>query len=84
MYYVYFLKSLHHEFYYTGCTGDLKKRLAQHNSGFSRSTKHYAPFELTAYIAVKTSKQASDLEKYFKTGSGKAFLRKRILRYEAL
>lgn len=83
MYYIYFLKSIHHELYYTGCTCDLKKCLEQHNPGISQSTKHYAPFELTANIAVRTSKQASDLEKYFKTGSGKAFVRKRILRCEA-
>jgi predicted GIY-YIG superfamily endonuclease len=83
MYYVYFLKSVNHDFYYIGHTNDLKIRLAHHNSGKSQSTKHYAPFELISYLAVKTRKHASDLEKYFKTGSGIAFARKRILRYEA-
>ena len=78
MYYVYFLKSLNHDFYYIGQTKDLKKRLNEHNSGLSQSTKHYAPFELVSYIAVKTREHAKDLEKYFKAGSGYAFARKRI------
>lgn len=36
-------------------------------------------FKLEAYVAVKTEKKAQELEKYFKTGSGRAVLNKRIL-----
>ena len=39
----------------------------------------YVKGEIVAYIAVQTEDQARQLEKYFKTGSGKAILRKRIL-----
>jgi len=84
MYYVNFLKSLSSNFRYVGYTSDLKKRFRDHNQGLNKSTKPYLPFELDAYIAVKTEKIAKDLEKYFKTGSGIAFSRKRILTYEAL
>ena len=84
MYYVYFLKSSNSKFRYTGYTSNLKSRLDEHNRGLNKSTNSYRPFELNAYIAVKTEKQAKDLEKYFKTGSGIAFARKRILTYEAL
>ena len=84
MYFVYFLKSIKTPFRYVGYTSNLKKRLFEHNSGQNKSTKHYLPFELDAYIAVKTEKIAKDLEKYFKTGSGIAFSRKRLLTYEAL
>jgi hypothetical protein len=45
----------------------------------TQSTKHYAPFVLEAYVAVKTKNKAIELENYFKTGSGKAILKKRIL-----
>jgi len=62
----------------------LESRLVEHNSGLNKSTKPCLPFEVEAYIAVKTEKLAKDLEKYFKTGSGIAFARKRILTYEAL
>ena len=84
MYYVYFLKSIKTNFSYTGYTSDLKRRLSEHNNGMNKSTKPFQPFEIEAYIAVKTEKIAKDLEKYFKTGSGIAFSRKRILTYEAL
>jgi putative endonuclease len=78
MYYVYFLKSVNHDFFYIGQTKDLRKRLDEHNLGQSQSTKHYAPFELISYIAVKTREHAKELEKYFKAGSGFALARKRI------
>lgn len=83
MYYVYFLKSLNPSFRYVGYTSNLKSRLDEHNRGLNKSTKPYLPFELDAYIAVKTEKMAKNLERYFKTGSGIAFTRKRILTYEA-
>jgi predicted GIY-YIG superfamily endonuclease len=43
------------------------------------STKCRTPFRLEAYIAVKDKARAIELEQYFKTGSGKAVLEKRIL-----
>ncbi len=84
MYHVYFLKSLNSSFRYVGYTSDLKFRLNEHNQGLNKSTKPYRPFDLDAYVAVKSEKIAKELEKYFKTGSGIAFARKRILTYEAL
>ncbi len=84
MYFVYFLKSLNSSFRYVGYTSDLKKRFIEHNNGMNKSTKPFKPYEIDAYIAVKSESIAKDLEKYFKTGSGIAFARKRILTYEAL
>ena len=84
MFYVYFLKSIRTDFRYVGYTSNLKKRFSDHNNGLNKSTKPFLPFELDAYISVKTEKIAKNLEKYFKTGSGIAFARKRILTYETL
>ena len=84
MYYVYFLKSSSSDFRYVGYTSNLKKRIAEHNNGNNKSTKHYTPLDLDTFVAVKTEVLAKELEKYFKTGSGIAFARKRILSYEAL
>ena len=83
MWFVYILKSLSHDYIYIGSTNDLDRRLQHHNERLSKSTAPYAPFEIEAYVAVKTEKQARALEKYFKTGSGKAVLKKRILQYVA-
>ncbi len=79
MWYVYVLKSKDSDWHYVGSTGQLKKRVEQHNQGLSQATKHYAPFELVAYVAVQTETKARELERYFKTGSGRAVLKKRIL-----
>jgi predicted GIY-YIG superfamily endonuclease len=84
MWFVYIIKSVKCNFIYIGSTNDLERRLEEHNGGISKSTSHYKPFVIEAYIAVKTEKKARDLEKYFKSGSGKAILKKRILTDEAL
>ena len=79
MWYVYIIESIEQDFLYVGRTWNVEKRLVEHNDRLVQSTKHYAPFELNAYVAVKTKQRAIELEKYFKTGSGKAVLKKRIL-----
>lgn len=79
MWYVYFLKSKSSDWLYTGFTGNLRQRVEDHNNGLNQSTKHYASFELEAYVAVQSKAKARELEKYFKTGSGRAVLYKRIL-----
>jgi putative endonuclease len=79
MWYVYVIKSKSKDFIYVGSTNDLKRRFNEHNEGLSISTKAYKPFELLCYIAVQTETQARILEQYFKTGSGKAILYKRIV-----
>ena len=79
MWFVYILKSKASEFIYIGSTNDLERRLQEHNDLKSQSTKSYAPFEIIAYVAVNSEIKARELEHYFKTGSGKAVLKKRIL-----
>jgi putative endonuclease len=79
MWYVYIIKSKIDNFIYIGSTNDLDRRLSEHNEGKSQSTKAYAPYEIVAFVAVQTEAKARELEKYFKTGSGKAILKNRIL-----
>ena len=79
MWYVYVLKSIEKEFTYIGSTGDLNRRLTEHNNGDSQSTKHYRLFRLVLSIAVETERKARKLEHYFKTGSAAAILKKRFL-----
>ncbi len=81
--YVYVLESLHNNFTYVGSTNNLEIRFQQHNNGEVQSTKHYRPLKMKAFVAVETEERARQLEKYFKTGSGKAILKKRILTDEA-
>ena len=84
MWYVYIIRSLKSNFQYIGSTNNVKSRLNNHNDGENQSTKHYRPFRLEADIVIRTEKKARELERYFKTGSGKAILKKRIFPDEAL
>lgn len=77
MWYVYFLE-LRNNNIYVGSTNDLKRRKASHDNGNVKSTKAYLPAILKSYIAVETEEIARNLEKHFKTGSGKAFATKRF------
>lgn len=78
MWYVYFLQ-LSNGDTYVGSTDDLKRRFGSHSRGEVISTKAYLPAVLKTYIAVPTEIHARQLEVYFKSGSGKAFAKKRLL-----
>jgi putative endonuclease len=79
MWFVYVLQSKTKPFRYVGSTTNITRRLWEHNQGLSQSTKAYRPLIVEAYVAVGTEERARELERYFKTGSGKAVLYKRIL-----
>ncbi|MDD5223219.1 MAG: GIY-YIG nuclease family protein [bacterium] len=83
MWYVYILKDRNGAIY-IGSTNDLKRRLKEHQAGNCYSTKRLNEMNLEAYIAVNSERTARNLEKYLKTGSGKAILKKRILADEVL
>ena len=79
MYYVYILKSTVEDWYYVGYTADLRERLADHNAGNVASTKSRRPYAIESYIAVQNKETAIALEKYFKSGSGIAWMKNRLL-----
>ena len=79
MYYVYLIRSLSDPGQrYVGMTTDLKRRMAEHNSGKSPHTSKFRPWELATYIAFSDRKQAESFEAYLKSGSGHAFANKRL------
>ena len=78
MWYVYFLE-LSNGHIYVGSTPDLKRRFESHQKGQVQSTKAFCPMKLRSYVAVETETKARELEKYFKSGSGKAVAIKRFL-----
>jgi putative endonuclease len=78
MWYVYLLRC-NDEKIYTGCTGNLENRLANHCKGRVSFTKTRLPVELITYIAFKDKYKAYYFEKYLKAGSGKAFAKKRLI-----
>jgi putative endonuclease len=79
MWYVYFLE-LNNNDHYVGSTDDLKRRFRSHQDGQVISTRKLLPAKLGAYVAVADEQVARQLERYFKSGSGKAFAKKRFLK----
>ena len=78
MWYVYFLVLCNGDLY-VGSTDDLRRRVKSHQDGQVLSTRLHRPIQLKSYIAVLTETHARQLERYFKSGSGKAFARKRLI-----
>jgi len=80
MYIVYILVSKQYaDRIYIGFTENISQRVDEHNAGKSSYTKKYGPWELRTYIAFDKRKNAVDFEKYLKSGSGFAFIKKRFL-----
>ena len=70
---VYILK-LANNTYYTGMTKDLDKRINQHSSGQSRSTRHHLPLELEYFAECEGYKKARIVEKIIKNTGAKRYL----------
>ena len=64
---------------YTGCTEDLEDRLKRHNKGYIPATKGRLPVRLVSYFACSSEYTAFNFEKYLKSGSGRAFIKKHKL-----
>ena len=66
MHYVYVLTSSKTDELYYGVTSDLKRRLAEHNSGKSFSTKSARPWRLVYYEAYRNLLDAKEREYHLK------------------
>ena len=78
MHYVYILESRCGAHFYVGQTQDLKKRLSSHNAGQVRHTSKFRPWKLRTYIGFEDRARALEFETYLKSGSGRAFAKKRL------
>ena len=75
MHYIYILQCSNN-LPYTGCTDNLKERIERHNNGYVPATKDRRPMKLITYFAFSSKYTAFNFEKYLKSGSGRAFLKK--------
>lgn len=82
--YVYTLRSLKDDRFYTGCTKDLRKRFNQHVKGQVTSTKERLPVELIYYEMCIDQTDAYNREKYLKTGMGKRYIKNRLKSFLSL
>ncbi len=80
MYYTYILFNNVTKRYYIGYTPNLRNRLKKHLAEKVKSTKSNLNYKLVWYCAFLTEKQAVAFERYLKSGSGIAFMKKRFLK----
>ena len=77
MYFIYSLKCK--DGFYVGCTDNIQERLERHQKGHVPATANRLPVELEFYFSTKDKYKAFEFEKYLKSGSGRAFLKKHFL-----
>ncbi len=79
VHYVYLLQSQSHpQQRYIGLTSDLRARLAKHNEGDVPHTSKFRPWTIQTYAALQLRDQAAKFERHLKSGSGRAFAKRRI------
>jgi putative endonuclease len=78
-YFVYVIQSEIDGRLYKGQTSDIDKRIKEHNSGKTKSTKGFVPWKLVYLETFGTREEAVLREKYFKTGSGREFIKEKII-----
>ena len=77
MYFVYSLKCS--DGFYIGCCEDITDRLGRHEKGYVPATATRLPVTLEFYFAIPNKYAAFEFEKYLKSGSGRAFIKKHLL-----
>ena len=65
--------------HYVGLTSNLADRLVAHNHGESTHTKKYRPWKVVVRIDFASAERAAAFERYLKSGSGAAFLKRHLL-----
>ena len=77
-YNVYALKSQVDGRIYVGFSSNVEKRLKEHNSGKTRSTKGFRPWIIIFTEEFNDRITAREKEKYYKTGIGKEKLKNMV------
>jgi len=76
IYYVYAIKSGIDGRIYVGLSCNVERRISEHNSGMTKSTKSYRPWKLICSDKIGNRKEARIEEKRLKSGYGKELLKK--------
>jgi putative endonuclease len=80
MFYVYALYSNVANRMYIGLTSNIERRLLEHNSGLTKSTKSYKPWALFYSEKCNTRIEAREREKYLKSGCGREILKEILIK----
>ena len=64
---------------YVGCTSDLAARMQRHAQGLVHYTRNKLPVSTMAVFSFADRYTAFNFEKYLKTGSGRAFMKRHLI-----
>lgn len=64
--------------FYIGMTEDVEKRIKEHNTGKTKSTKGLRPWKLVHFEVADDRISARKREVYLKSGVGREWIRKRF------
>ena len=78
IYYTYVLRSIEFERNYIGFTSNIQTRLEQHNSGKTKSTRPYKPWEMLFHEVHNSLEKALAREKWLKSGIGREFIKEKL------
>ena len=81
-FYIYVLNSEKDGNNYVGYTGDLRKRLKEHEKGYVKSTKNRRPLNLIYFEGCLKQEDATHREKYLKTAWGKRYIKNRLKNHQ--
>lgn len=76
MFFTYIIRSLKDGSYYIGQTGNLEKRLDQHNQGFSDYTSKKLPWEIVYAEEYQSRNEAIKRERFLKKQRNRSFYNK--------
>ena len=76
MHYVYVLQSASDSGLYIGYSSNLRRRLAEHQTGRAIATSYRGPWQLIYYEAYTDEHDALGREKFLKSGAGRKHLQK--------
>ena len=77
MFKVYVIRSEVDGRFYVGLTESLERRFKEHNAGKVFSTKGYRPWKMFFSEEYATRQEASQREKYLKSGMGKEYIKRK-------
>ena len=75
---VYVLRSSKNGRYYIGCTKDVELRLVQHNSGSTKSTKSFRPWEIVYTESFDRLAEARSREFQIKAWKNRAYMKREL------
>ena len=73
--FVYVLRSIKLERNYVGFSRNVAKRLRQHNSGKTKSTKPFLPWKILFFEEFASKEEALKREKFLKLGKGREYIK---------